>query len=200
MITTIFLVRHGHYDSPMPVAPYRLPGFHLSAKGKQDAGLLSQHLAGEAISAIFTSPLERTAETAGIIASAHGIIPVVDPRLIEVRSPLQGKTPEEIHALGGWNWSIYDTPWYAENGGETPAMILARMKECIEEHRKTYRGGSICLVSHGDPIMLATAYYGGSPIDTGHLLAMEPYVPMAGGFRMVFEADKAPGVYPIVVS
>lgn len=200
MTTTIFLVRHGHYDSPAPVAPYRLPGFHLSAKGRHDAGRLSQHLAGEAISAIFTSPMERTAETAGIIASAHGIVPVVDPRLNEVRSPLQGKTPEEIHALGGWNWSIYDTPWYAENGGETPAMILSRIKESIEEHRKTYRGGNICMVSHGDPIMLAAAYYRGVTLDTQHLLAMEPYVPMAGGFRIVFEAGQAPGVYPIVVS
>ena len=199
-MTTIYLLRHGHYASPTPVAPYRLPGFHLSPEGVSQVEALSRVLAEEKVTAIFTSPMERTSETADILARAHHIVPVVDERLNEVRSPLQGKTPEEIHVFGGWNWQIYDSPWYQEQGGETIEEIHARVVAVVEEKRLERPNQAICLVSHGDPIMLAAAHYGGRTIDVAHLMAMQPYVPMAGGFRVVFEAGEVRGVYPIVAT
>lgn len=199
-MTTIYLLRHGHYESPTPVAPYRLPGFHLSAEGVRQVEMLSKLLSQEQIAAIVTSPMERTSETAAILARVHHVVPVVDERLNEVRSPLQGKTPEEIHTLGGWNWQIYDTPWYREQGGETLEAIRERVVAVVEEQRLKHPDKAICLVSHGDPIMLAAAHYGGATLDTAHLMLMQPYVPMAGGFRLVFEADAVRGVYPIVTT
>lgn len=200
MTTTIFLVRHGHYESPTPVAPYRLPGFHLSEQGKSDAEKLSRLLAAESISAVFTSPMERTQETAVIVARPHNLTPIADDRLLEVKSPLQGKTIEEIHALGGWNWQIYDTPWYQSHAGESPKKICLRIVSVIDEKRREYAGRGICLVSHGDPIMLAAAYYRGLELTTERLMAMQPYVAMAGGFRLVFDDTRVQGVYPIVVT
>lgn len=199
-MTTIYLLRHGHYDSPTPVAPYRLPGFHLSPQGLNQVKSLADTLSNESIASVFTSPLERTRETANSIGRSRGITPIIDERLIEVRSPLQGKSIEEIHALGGWNWQIYDTPWYKEQKGETLEEICARMVSFIDEKRREYSGTGICAVSHGDPIMLAAAYYGGVSLDVEHLVAMQPYVPMAGGFRLAFEAGQAPGIYPIVAT
>ncbi len=199
-MTTIYLLRHGHYESPAPVAPYRLPGFHLSPEGIRQVEVLSRQLAGEQIAAMVTSPMERTRETADILARAHHLAPVVDERLNEVRSPFQGKTPDEIQALGGWNWQIYDTQWYQKQGGETIEEIRARVVSVVEEKRLEHSGKAICLVSHGDPIMVAAAYYRGTTLDTAHLMAIVPYVPMAGGFRLVFEADTVRGVYPIVAT
>lgn len=198
MSTTVFLVRHGHYMSPQTVAPYRLPDFHLSEQGKADARRLSEELSREQLVAVYTSRMERTQETAVIVAAPHNLTPIADERLLEVRSPLQGKTIEEIHALGGWTFQIYDTEWYQAQGGETLDDIVSRMRDCIEQMRATYEGKAVCLVSHGDPIMLAAAYYSGRTIDVEHLLAMEPYVPMAGGYRLVFSEAKIQGVYPIV--
>lgn len=200
MTTTIFLVRHGHYESPSPVAPYRLPGFHLSPQGVSDAEKLSRQLAGEALAAVYASAMERTQETAVIIARPHRLTPVADERLLEVRSPLEGKTVEEIHTLGGWNWQIYDTPWYKEQGGEKLPDIQARIVSLIDEKRQEHAGKRICLVSHGDPIMLAMAYYSGLEATTERLMAIQPYVPMAGGFKLVFDGSRIQGVYPIVAS
>ncbi len=199
-MTTIYLVRHGHYDSPSPVAPYRLPGFHLSALGKTQVAALAGILKSVKLSAIFTSPMERTQETAAMIGKPHTIHPIVDTRLLEVRSPLQGKTLEEIEALGGWNWQIYETAWYASQKGETIKEIQARMISCIEEKRKEYRNNGVVLVSHGDPIMLSVAYYRGITPTLEHLTALQPYVAMATGFRIVFEAKSVVGIYPIVAS
>lgn len=200
MITTIFLVRHGHYESPTPVAPYRLPGFRLSPEGVAAAEKLAGQLAGEAVSAVYTSAMERTQETAAILARPHSLMPVTDERLLEVRSPLQGKTAEEIHALGGWNWQIYDTPWYQEQGGEPLPAVQARMVSVIDEKRRAYAGKGVCLVSHGDPIMLAMAHYSGLELTTACLMDIQPYVPMAGGYRLVFRGDLVQGIYPIVVA
>lgn len=199
-MTTIYLVRHGHYDSPTPVAPYRLPGFHLSALGITQATALAGILVDAKLSAIFTSPMERTKETAEIIGKPHAIHPIADTRLLEVRSPLQGKTLEEIEELGGWNWQIYDTPWYASQKGETIPQIQARIVSCIEEKRKEYKNSGVVLVSHGDPIMLAVAYYRGITPTVEHMTAIQPYVAMATGFRIVFEAKSVAGIYPIVAS
>jgi broad specificity phosphatase PhoE len=199
-MTTIYLVRHGHYDSPSPVAPYRLPGFHLSALGKTQVTALAGVLSEVKLSAIFTSPMERTQETAAMIGKPHNIHPIADTRLLEVRSPLQGKTLAEIEELGGWNWQIYDTPWYASQKGETVKEIQARMISCIEEKRKEYKNSGVVLVSHGDPIMLAAAYYRGITPTVENMTAIQPYVAMATGFRIVFEAKSIEGIYPIVAS
>lgn len=135
-----------------------------------------------------------------MIGKPHTIHPIVDTRLLEVRSPLQGKTLEEIEALGGWNWQIYETAWYASQKGETIKEIQARMISCIEEKRKEYRNNGVVLVSHGDPIMLSVAYYRGITPTLEHLTALQPYVAMATGFRIVFEAKSVVGIYPIVAS
>ena len=101
-MTTIYLLRHGEYSSSQGIIPYRLSGFHLSEIGIAQVKSRSDSLANEPIVAIFTSPMERTLETAQILALPHGLTPIVDERLNEVRSPLQGKTKAEI----GQTWRM----------------------------------------------------------------------------------------------
>jgi len=161
----------------------------LSALGKKQATALATSFSDAKIAAIFTSPMERTLETATIIGSPHGIHPIIDTRLLEVRSPLEGKTLAEIETLGGWNWQIYETPWYASMKGETLAQIQARIVTCIEEKRKEYQKSTVVLVSHGDPIMLASAYYQGIPVTIERMAAMQPYVSMSGGYKIEFPQD-----------
>lgn len=190
MATRVYLIRHGQYENPSQIAPYRLPGFHLSEKGKRDVTALSETLSDESISAVFTSPLERTRETAEVIAKSHGLNPIVDERLMEMRSPLQGKTVEQIDALGGWNWSVYDAPWYALEHGETLDQVYKRFFDIVEEKRKEYPNTAVVLVSHGDPIMVYVAQYLGVPRVASELAKIHPYVPMAGGYKLVFEKDR----------
>lgn len=188
-MTTIYLIRHGAYHSPKPVVPYRLPGYHLSEEGIAQAKSRAEALKNEPIVAVFTSPMERTFETATILASEHNLAPMTDDRLLEVRSPAQGMTKEEITSHGVWDWTYYESDWYKKSDGETLRDIVDRMKHFLEEKRQEFEGKTIVVVSHGDPIMLATAYYQKKSITPASLLGI-PYVPMAGGYRIDFEGKQ----------
>ena len=65
------LIRHGEttYNKKMHIAG-RLPGVHINEKGRQQAQALVDKLASLPIKAIYSSPLERTLETAGPLARA----------------------------------------------------------------------------------------------------------------------------------
>ena len=72
--TTIHFVRHGEVDNPNHVLYERLPGFHLSARGVRMAQATAKYIATvpqmRGITAIYSSPLERTRETAREIENA----------------------------------------------------------------------------------------------------------------------------------
>lgn len=72
--TTIHFVRHGEVDNPNHVLYERLSGFHLSARGVRMAQATAKYIATvpqmRGITAIYSSPLERTRETAREIENA----------------------------------------------------------------------------------------------------------------------------------
>lgn len=180
-MTTIYLFRHGQYETHDGILPYRLPNFHLTKKGIGDVTVLATSLSSKHIEAVYSSPLERTLETATILAKPFGLTPIVDERLLEVRSPVQGNTESFFHSKGGWG--IYSTDWYNENGGESVEEIATRMKTAIEEFAKRHNGKEIIVVSHGDPLMILKAVYEGISL-TPEALSQLPYIPMAGGFTL----------------
>lgn len=64
----LFLIRHGQYENTE--AEGAEPDGHLTAKGRQQAKLTGQRLANLPINIIHYSPLERTTETADLIAQS----------------------------------------------------------------------------------------------------------------------------------
>lgn len=70
MLTTIHYIRHGQVDNPDNIAYGRMAGFHLSNIGEREAKKVGEFVKNKNISIIYTSPLERTFETANIISDA----------------------------------------------------------------------------------------------------------------------------------
>jgi len=68
------LIRHGEtdYNKKMHL-PGRLPDVHLNKKGLQQAQNLANTLTKAPIKAIYSSPLERTLETAEPLASGAAV-------------------------------------------------------------------------------------------------------------------------------
>src|SRR5689334_2207376 len=127
MRTTIYLCRHGEVHNPDQVIYGRMPGFPLSIEGKKQAHALGKHLSAKKLKAIYASPLERTKETASIVASYQSISTIdirFDDRLLEVNKPsFEGKPIANAQKL---HWNYYTSEFNAA-GGESMKDIWKRM-------------------------------------------------------------------------
>lgn len=187
MKTVVYLVRHGEVHNPKQIMYERLPGYRLSDLGIKQAHKLGQFLSGKPITAIYASPLERTRETADIIASYHrGLSVIHDERLLEVSTTARGLG---ITYLTEERWNFYK-PKYTKLGGEKLSDIWKRMQTAIRDIVKRHKGGEVVVVSHGDPLMISMIKHIGRPLRLAEIRGVE-YVATAGGFRLVFDDFRA---------
>lgn len=154
---TIHLLRHGLVHNPDGILYGRLPGFRLSDMGQRMARRVADRLAGEDIVHLVSSPLERARETAAPLASALGLEPVLDDRLIESTNVFEGTA----FAVGDGvlkrpaNWpKVLDpfTPSWGEPYLEIAHRMLGAVYGAIHAVQASGRGGQAVLVSHQLPI------------------------------------------------
>ncbi len=154
--TVVHLVRHGQVENPRRVLYGRLPGYHLSARGRAQAELLAGHFAGAQLAAVLASPLERAQQTAAPIAAAHGLEVRTDLRLIENSTIFEG-------AAGNLAWYILRQPklWWklrdlrAPSWGERNVDMVERVHAVVDAVREEFAGRQVVLVSHQAPIWVA---------------------------------------------
>ncbi len=177
----MIFVRHGENDYVKTgKLAGRLPGVHLNDRGKAQAQtvaqLLCQKLKGAPVKHIYSSPLERTQETAQPIAQAFGVDVVTLEGLIEVDiGDWQDQELKKLRRLKLWrqvqgNPSLFNFP-----GGE--AFVTAQHRICQAVNTLAAQVDPkdiLILVSHSDPIKLAVAYYLGMPLDCFQRLAVAP--------------------------
>ncbi len=151
----IHLVRHGKVENPKGVIYGRLPGYHLSELGKQQAQAAADRLAQADIGAVWSSPLERAQETAEMIAAPHSLSIITDERLLESGTSLEG--------IGRTLASFLTSPrhwWHLRNPfkpswGESFSEIRARMLEVVAEALQEADGREVVVVSHQTPVQVA---------------------------------------------
>src|SRR5213076_2456489 len=90
--TVVHLLRHGEVHNPTGILYGRLPGFHLSENGRNQAEIVAKALADADLTVVLASPLERAQETAAPIAALHGLDVQTDDGLIEADNRFEGKT------------------------------------------------------------------------------------------------------------
>ena len=157
----LHLVRHGRVENPRGVIYGRLPGYLLSETGRRQADAAAEHLATRPVAVIRTSPLERARETAAAIAARVELEPVVDHRLIESETTLEGA----VVTLGRFlasprSWWRLRNPW-RPSWGESFAEVRTRMMEAVGEALAEAAGGEAVLVSHQTPLLVVRVTLGG---------------------------------------
>jgi 2,3-bisphosphoglycerate-dependent phosphoglycerate mutase len=81
----LYIIRHGHPQSGMGLPYDRVPGPGLSDIGRAETHVTAEFLVDRSLDIIYSSPLERTLETARIIVATLGVSMTVDTALAEHR-------------------------------------------------------------------------------------------------------------------
>ncbi|MBA4376219.1 MAG: phosphoglycerate mutase [Anaerolinea sp.] len=174
-MTTLFLVRHGKTESSGKRLCGNLRGIHLNEFGKQQAEIIANYVAEFPIKAIFSSPLERTMETAMPLVQKTNLTITPQEFLREIDfGDFQGKGEE-----------LLESPIWKEFN-EHPAKVRFPNGETIHESQKRVVEGldklcsefsandQIVIVSHCEALRLAVAFALGAPIDAYQRLTIDP--------------------------
>lgn len=157
MTTRLYLIRHG--ATPL-TAEDRFSGatnVFLSEEGRAQVERLSQRLADDRIDAVYASPLDRTMETAQIIASPHRLNPVGRDGLREIsHGHWEGMTRQEVEAQFSEEYSAWESDPFtcAPEAGESGISVLARALPVIREIVVAHLDKNVVVVSHKATIRL----------------------------------------------
>jgi broad specificity phosphatase PhoE len=146
-------MRHGEVHNPEGVLYGRLPGYHLSERGRAQAQAVADSLANNDIAVVIASPLERAQETATPIAHYHGVSLGTDEDLIESANYFEGKRMSP----GDGVWRHPKVWWQVRNPltpswGEPYRVIAARMSAAVDRARLKAEGHEAVCVSHQLPV------------------------------------------------
>jgi probable phosphoglycerate mutase len=155
--TRVFLVRHG---ATVLTAEDRFAGatnVQLSDEGRGQASRLAERLRETKIAAVYASPLDRTIETARILAGPHNLEVALCDGMREIshghweqmtRKEVDEKFPKEAEE---WEKDPYT---FAPTGGESGLAVTARALPALMDILRAHPCQKILVVSHKATIRL----------------------------------------------
>ncbi len=159
--TKVTVLRHGESAGNVkPVYQGEVPGTDLTARGKKQAKEAGEYLQTQDVARVYASPLNRTQQTAKIIAKQTGADIAVDERLREVKfgeyegkhvdfSDLAFVKERRAHRFNsGQVESIYHFA-----GMETWTEVQERIRDFLLDILPRHRGEHIVIVTHADPLI-----------------------------------------------
>jgi probable phosphoglycerate mutase len=154
----IVLVRHA--------LPVRIDATHdgspadpeLAERGHEQAARVVRALAGDEVSALYTSPSLRARQTAAPLESALGMTATVEPGIAEFDTADSSYVPvEELKAAGDPRWhALMNGDLYSR--GVDPAQFRARVVEAVERIVARHPGGRAVLFTHAGAINAAAGH------------------------------------------
>jgi probable phosphomutase (TIGR03848 family) len=170
------LIRHGEtdYNKKWHLSG-RMPNVHINKKGEQQAQLVADSLKSAPIKAIYSSPMERTLETAEPLASARKLEVIPIQGLLETDcGEWQGQSVKKLRRQKIWKSVQQHPSLFHFPGGESIAECQHRMVQVLETLRQQYTDQDlVACFSHADPIKQVVAYYLGLPLDNFQRLSID---------------------------
>ncbi len=157
MHSRIFLVRHGLTTLAAEDRFAGITNVPLSEEGREQARRLAARLNREKIVAVYASPLDRTMETARILAKPQKLEVQMRDGLREIshghweqmtRQEVERAFPDEAAA---WEKDPYT---FAPKDGESGLAVTARALPVLMEIVRTHLGSDVLIVSHKATIRL----------------------------------------------
>ncbi len=155
----IYWVRHGENRANLTLEfSHRRVDYPLTPKGVLQAQQTAEYFVDRDIHEIYSSPLKRTVETAGIIGARLNLSVVVVENLREIDvGELEGQPPSA--ELWAQHNKVLDD-WFAGRsevafpGGEDHRMLRARVRAALEQIVDRKSGRNIIVVGHGGTLAM----------------------------------------------
>jgi probable phosphomutase (TIGR03848 family) len=172
----VILVRHGATPTTGKVLPGRAAGLHLSDQGRQQAERVAERLAAlPTVDAVYTSPLERTRQTAAPTAARRAVRATVSRGLLEADfGEWTGAELKQLMKLPEWRTVQRSPSTFRFPGGESFTEMQARIVGAIDAVRTAHPGGVVVCFSHADPIKAAVAHAMGTHLDLFQRIVISP--------------------------
>jgi probable phosphoglycerate mutase len=173
--TRVVLVRHGVTAETGPILTGRKPGVALSDAGREQAARAAELLAELPVVAVYSSPIQRCAETAAIVAGPHDLeVRTLDDAIEADYGEWQGQKLADLAKTPTWR-VVQSQPSAARfPGGESMREMQARMISAVEHVVANHPGELVVIVSHADPIRAAVAHFSGVHLDLFQRLWVSP--------------------------
>lgn len=164
--TTLFLTRHGETVWHRENRYAGVSDIDLTPRGLHQAEALGAWAAGARLDAIVTSPLSRARRTAAPAARATGLVPVVEPDLLEVDFGIaEGRTLGELRASYPQEVAAFveDPAAHPLPAGEDPAAAAARGATALLRLADGRPGQRVLAVAHNTLLRLVLCRLLGLP-------------------------------------
>lgn len=156
----ITLIRHGESEANVagcinddPARPV-----HLTEKGRAQAESLASSLRSEPFTLAYASEFPRAIETATILLRHHACQLMIDPRLNERRSGMDGLPVDAFLDL-----VRHDPLRTKPEKGESFLEQMERLRSFLDETAARWPQAVVLAVSHENPILAALALSGKDP-------------------------------------
>ncbi|HIF66679.1 MAG TPA: MSMEG_4193 family putative phosphomutase [Acidimicrobiia bacterium] len=174
----MLLIRHGQTPTTGVELYGRKPGVHLSDVGVDQAEKVAERISEmnqRAIAAIYSSPLERTRETAMPISKRVGIPIKRNRGLIELDvGDWTGRKLSQLRKLKAWSTVQRYPSGFSFPNGESFVQMQTRMSQTVDGLVATHPGKTVIAVSHADPIRALVAHAMGTHLDLFQRIVVSP--------------------------
>lgn len=174
-MTTFFFVRHAVTSHTGKKLSGWMEGIPLTEEGRDQAAAVADRLAEVPFKAVYSSPIDRTLETARAIAARHGLEVRTLRKLGEVEYGTWTNRPLKVLARTKLWTKVQGWPSAARfPEGETLREVQNRAVDEVDRLANEHPKDAICCVSHGDVIKLVLAHYMGVHIDLFQRIVVAP--------------------------
>jgi probable phosphoglycerate mutase len=174
-MTTVYFVRHAVTDHTGERLSGWMPDIHLSEQGREQARDVADRLARAPFKAVYSSPIERTLETAEQIAKRHKLRVIVREGLGEVHyGRWTNRSFKSLRRTKLWQ-VVQRWPSAARfPDGESIRELQARAVSEVEVIAEAHKRAAVCVVSHADVIRVVLAHYLGVHLDLFQRIEISP--------------------------
>lgn len=171
----VLLVRHAPTPETGKKLTGRLSGVSLDAAGVEIARRTAANLASVPLRAVYSSPIERTWETALEISAPHALTPIQEDGVIEVDyGNWSGRTLKSLYPLKAWRTVQLTPSRMTFPNGENLADAQRRAVAAVERLAHTHPKHTIAVVTHADIIKAIAAHHLGTPLDLFQRIGVSP--------------------------